>query len=108
VIGTTLSKAALSEMLNQQCAEAISKDKSICKLYAPQLPPEKMPFKQRPVRDAFKEEISRLEQAQAEGQATKPQAAESITAAVGGYDLTALAQEAAAFMNQRRKAKRPS
>jgi hypothetical protein len=95
-------------MLNQQCAEAIAKDESICKLYAPQLPPEKMPFKQRPVRDAFKEEISRLEQAQSEGQTTTPQAAESITAAVGEYDLTALAQEAAAFMNHRRKAKRPS
>lgn len=108
MIGTTLSKAALSEMLNQQCAEAIAKDESICKLYPPQLTPEKMPFKQRPVRDAFKGEISRLEQAQAEGQTHTPPAAESVTAAVGEYDLTALAQEAAAFMNHRRKAKRPS
>jgi hypothetical protein len=108
VIGITLSKAALSEMLHQQCAEAIAKDESICKQYAPQEPPEKLPFKQRPVRDVFKEEISRLEQAQAETENTPSQASESIPAAVGEYDLTALAQEAAAFMNLRRKAKRPS
>lgn len=105
MFGKQPSKEELSKMLQAKCDDALFLDNTICTLYASQTAPSKPRYKPRkPPADAFQEEISRLEKADAkDGRRVEISSAAEPSNLDSVLDVESLEQEVANFMRNRRR-----
>lgn len=102
LLGKQLSKAELSAQIDLQLKQAMLVGDANHTLYAPAPPPTKRKYRPRKARnDAYQAELAKLEQAQRADCSDQAAAPEPSEQSADGYDISALALEAAAFQRRR-------
>lgn len=102
LLGKQLTKAELRTQIDLQLKQAMFMGDANHTLYAPAPPPTKRKYKPRkPRNDAYQAELAKLEQAQRADCSDQPAAPEPSEQSADGYDISALALEAAAYQRRR-------